>query len=131
MQESFGGEHLRRDADAGGYHRSADEDGFVRRLAPQQQDAPAHQEWDHYARTSYQRRRASHLHQVRGAHLQSHAEQQEHRAQVRERRQEFIGGNQAEHAGSDHNSRDDLPYDAGLAEAFEDLGQQFGGDKHQ
>ena len=49
VQQAFGREHLGGDADAGGDHRGADEDRFVRRLAPQEQDSPAHQERNDHA----------------------------------------------------------------------------------
>ena len=64
MQQSLGRQHLCRDPDAGGHHGGADENGFVRRRAPEDQNSPPHQEWNYHTRAGYQRGGPAHFHQL-------------------------------------------------------------------
>jgi hypothetical protein len=93
------------------------------RLAPQPQDPPAEEEGNDDPQYRHRQRRPAHLHQLRGLHFQTHAEQQEHHAEIRQGREQFVGPDQVQHRGSDENPGQDFSDDGGLAQALEDFGQ--------
>jgi hypothetical protein len=66
-------------------------------------------------------------HEIGGFHFQADAEQEEHDAELGEDAEELGGLHPAEDMRADQNSGDDFADDAGLAEAFEELGQELGG----
>jgi hypothetical protein len=132
IQQAFAGQDLGGDSNTGGHHGRTHEDCLGLRLAPGQQDAPTQKERHDDAQNSDQHRRSTDPQQFGSFDLQTHAEKQEHHAEVRQCAQEIVRRHPAKHAGSDKNAGQDLAHDARLVEPLEELGQQLcGAEDHE
>ena len=79
-----------------------------------------------------EQRRAADAHQLRCLHVQAHAEEEEHDAEVGEDGEDFVRRHPAEHVRADQDAGQDLADDPGLADALEDFGQELGrGEDHE
>jgi len=126
-EEAEARQDLRGDADAGGDHRGAHEDGLERGVAGEVEQEPAEHEGHDDAEDGDQQSPGPDAKEFGGLHLEAHLEEEEHDAQLGQRVEEVVVGDPAESGGAEEDSGEKAADDGRNAQALTDFGEELGG----
>ena len=122
------GEHARGDAHAGGRQGGADEDGHETGMTEPAHEAEADREGHDDADHRDEDRLGPGLQEPREIGFEPHLEQEDQHAELGERVDDLGLVHEPEHAGADHDAREQLAEDRGLADPLHPLGRELRGE---